>query len=99
MFAKFIESYSFFKIVLSPLIAGTVLGFALYQYLDQGQTGAVVFGICIILGLIGGIIWAIQISDKYGAHHFISRTEASEDLSEAVRTDSEKSETEDTDKQ
>ncbi len=61
------------------------MGFALYQYYDQNRTGAVLFGVCIVLGLITGIMWAIQVSGKYGAHHFISRTEASEDISEAVR--------------
>jgi len=98
MFEKFIEGYSFFKIVLSPLLIGSVLGLALYLYTDRSQTGAVLFGACILLGLISGIIWAARISGKYGAHYFISRTEASEDISEAVREDPKKSETADTDK-
>jgi ABC-type transport system involved in cytochrome c biogenesis permease subunit len=84
MFTKFIESYSFFKIVLSPLLIGSIVGFALYQYFEQDQTGAVLFGVCILLGLIIGIIWAVRVTRKYGAHHFISRVDASEDVTEAV---------------
>ena len=97
MFEKFIEGYSFFKIVLSPLLIGSVLGLALYLYTDRSQTGTVLFGACILLGLISGIIWAERISGKYGAHHFISRTEASEDISAAVREDKKKIDTADTD--
>ena len=85
MFAKFIESYSFIKIVLSPLIIGTVLGFVLYLYFEKSQKGAILFGVCIVLGLISGIFWAMQVSRKYGTLHFISRTDASDDISEAVK--------------
>lgn len=85
MFTKFIESYSFLKIVLSPLIIGTLLGFVLYHYFEKSQTGAILFAVCILLGLISGIIWARQVSRKFGALHFISRTDASDDISEAVK--------------
>ena len=91
MFEKFIASYSFFRVVLSPLLIGSVLGFALYLYFDQNQAGALLFGACILLGLFSGIIWAVQISRKHGSHYFISRTDASEDVSEAVRKKSTKS--------
>ena len=85
MFTKIIESYSFLKIVLSPLIIGIISGFVLYLYFDRSQTGVMLFGACALLGLIGGIIWATRVSMKYGALHFISRTEASDDVTEAVR--------------
>ncbi|MBW8360420.1 MAG: hypothetical protein K0M63_11550 [Weeksellaceae bacterium] len=84
MFTKIIESYSFFKIVLSPLLIGIILGFALYQYFEQDQTGTVLFAVCILLGLIIGIIWAVRVTRKYGAHRFISRVDASEDIDRAL---------------
>ena len=87
MFSRFIEYYSFFKIVLSPLLAGAVIGFALYMYFDRDTTGTVLFGIFLLTGLIVGIIWATKVNKKYGAHHFISRVDASEDISDAVRND------------
>ena len=72
---------SFIKIVLSPLIIGSVVGGLIY--LAFNSTLSLIVGISFsLLGLLIGINWAINVWKKTGTTEYMNRLDASPDLDE-----------------
>ncbi len=95
IFHLIIEIVSSFQLVLSPLLIGSFIGLVVYCY-DPSETRLVLAILIGLAGLIVGIMWAVSISKKEGASHFMSRIMATpeldkkreEDLSEKPKNES-----------
>jgi hypothetical protein len=62
-FNLFLMVFGFIQIVLSPLLAGTAIGFALYVSKPDNLRLFIAISIASV-GLTVGIIWAVKISRK-----------------------------------
>ena len=76
---KVFEIIGWIKIVLSPLITGTLVGAVLYLKFP-GALGMMTGILSILIGLVAGILWANRVSKKHGTIHYLSREIASEDF-------------------
>lgn len=73
---KSIEIFAWLKIVISPTLIATAIGFIAYLYFKSE-----IIGISItILGLALGIIWANKVWKKHGTTTFLSREMATPEL-------------------
>ena len=73
------EVMGWFKIVISPFLAGIVIGAVVY--FTQPDTTRLILGISIgILGLIVGIIWANKIWRKKGTINFLTEITATPEI-------------------
>lgn len=73
------EVVGWLQIVVSPLLAGLVLGAIIY--FSNPTTMSLVIAICVVLiSLIVGIVFATRIWKKQGTMHFVSRVMASPEL-------------------
>lgn len=79
IFHLIIEIIYSFQIVLSPLLIGSFIGLVVYCY-NPSTTGLILAILIALAGLIIGIIWAINVSKKEGASHFMSRIMATPEL-------------------
>lgn len=87
IFHLILEIVYSFQIVLSPLLIGSFIGLVVYCY--DPSTTRLVFAILIgLAGLIIGIIWAVKVSKKEGASHFMSRIMATPELDKKREEDS-----------
>ena len=84
-FENGIEWINWFKIVLSPTLLFGIIGVILKFSLENETLGNYLFAFCLLLGITVGILWANRIKKKHGTTHFISRTDASPDIDEALR--------------
>lgn len=74
-----IELLGWLKIVLSPLLAGVIIGAIVY--LGKQDTVGFVLGISIaVIGLAIGVIWATRILKREGTVQFNSRVIATPEL-------------------
>lgn len=71
---KLINVLSIIRIILSPLVIGSIIGGLLYLYFDRNKTGVFLFEIFTLLGLAFGISWALYIVQKKSATDFITYT-------------------------
>ena len=83
-FENAINAINWLKIVASPTLIGAAVGFAVKLYLENEILENLIFAACILMGIVTGIIWANTVNRKYGATHFISRTDASPDIDDAL---------------
>lgn len=84
-FENGIEWINWFKIVLSPILLFAIIGVAFKFSFENETLGNYLFAICLLLGITVGILWANRTKKKHGTTHFISRTDASPDIDEALR--------------
>ena len=78
--AFLIELFGWAKIVLSPTLAASLIGFIIL-YNKQDETGIMIAASLTSLGFIIGIAWATYIWKKYGnTTTFLSRVSASPEL-------------------
>lgn len=73
------EGIGWLKIALSPTLIGIGIG-AIVYYLNQDLLGFVIGGLFVIVGFIGGVIWATRIWKTKGTVWFLSRTMATPEL-------------------
>lgn len=78
-FDKLIEAINWFKIVLSPLLVGLILGGLFYLY-QPNTTGILIGSLIAATGLTVGIILATRISKKMGATEFNTKIYATPEL-------------------
>lgn len=86
-FHLIIEIFCSFQIVLSPLLIGAFIGIVVY-FSDPSTTRLVLAVLIALAGLILGIIWAVKVSRKEGASHFMSRIMATPELDKKREEDS-----------
>ena len=86
-FENGIEWINWFKIVLSPTLLFGIIGVILKFSLENKTLGNYLFAFCLLLGITVGILWANIIKKKHGTTHFISRTDASPDIDEAIHSE------------
>jgi hypothetical protein len=73
------EIFAWVQIVVSPLLAGLVLGFI--AYLFTPDTLGIILGVAFaVIGLIIGVIWATKICKNEGTVHFMSKVMATPEL-------------------
>ncbi len=79
-----IETISFMKIVVSPLLVALFIGIVIYA--NKTDTLGLMIGVIVTLaGLIAGILLALWTRKNGGASEFNSRVNASPDIDEMVR--------------
>ncbi len=81
--AVVINILSWIRVILSPLLAGGIIG-ALFYFGIGGRLGTVSGILFLSLGLIVGIWWAYSLSKKGNLTTFLSKTIASPDIDEAI---------------
>ena len=79
-FLKFLTAFfAWLQIVVSPTIAGIIVGAGIYAY-KRNTTGLVIGIIIASAGLLTGIVWATKIWKKTGTVEFMSKLNATPDL-------------------
>jgi hypothetical protein len=77
----FVEFLFAIRIALSPFLAGCIAG-ALCFLKWKGTTGILLAIGSMLLGLTGGIFWAVLIWEKHTASGFMAKVNASPELDE-----------------
>lgn len=77
--AFLIECWSWFKILLSPLLAAGILA-AIILAFSQSTFAVFISIILVVSGLIAGIKWANLAARKQGATNFLSRISSTPEL-------------------
>jgi hypothetical protein len=76
---RIVEAFSWIQIAASPIVIAGICGGLVW--LTVGGAAGAVLGLAILaLGFFAGYLWAENIRRKEGAHHFMSRLNASSDL-------------------
>ena len=80
---KFLETVfeviGWLRIVLSPTLAGAIIGAIIYGKITT-NTGLAAGIFIAVTGLVVGIIWATRVWKKQGTMRFMSRTMATPEL-------------------
>lgn len=87
IFHLIIEIFCSLQIVLSPLLMGAFIGMVVY-FSDPSTTRLVFAMLIVLAGLVIGIVWAVKVSRKEGASHFMSRIMATPELDKKREEDS-----------
>ncbi len=82
---KGIELINWIKVALSPTLLLGSVGLALMLSMEDDKLGLYIFGGMVAVGILLGITWANHVKKKYGTTHFISRVDASEDITEYMK--------------
>ncbi|MFN7313113.1 MAG: hypothetical protein ACK5UI_06490 [Bacteroidota bacterium] len=77
--AFLIECWSWFKIVLSPVMVAGILAAVILAY-SQSTFAVFVSIILVVSGFIAGIKWANMATRKQGATNFLSRISSTPEL-------------------
>ncbi|MEM7654493.1 MAG: hypothetical protein AAF399_00060 [Bacteroidota bacterium] len=82
-FDRFSEILGWIGIVLSPTLAGVLLGGLCYLY-APGFWGIAAWVALALLGGMIGVVWANHIKQKYGTIWFLSRIMATPELDDNI---------------
>ncbi len=76
---KIFELIGWIRIMISPLLAGFIIG-AIVYLIYPNQTGIMAAVAISLVGLVAGILWANSKLKGKGTIHFVSRSMATPEL-------------------
>jgi disulfide bond formation protein DsbB len=73
LFEIIVDVFSWLKIVASPLLIGSIIGFCIYLN-EPNNLGLIIAIIFVLIGALIGIFWASRVWKKHGTTNYLSST-------------------------